>query len=62
MEITLSYLFCEVNTALLLQPVQEITIKSNARLRFLMNVDKNILNKSEESKPNNVVKVFTVAK
>lgn len=47
MEVTLPYLFYEVNTALLLQPDQEITRKANARLRLLMNVDENALNKYE---------------
>lgn len=47
MAVTLPYLFYEVNTALLLQPDQEITRKPNDRLRLLMNVDENALNKYE---------------
>lgn len=47
MEVTLPYLSYEVNTVLLLQPDQEITRKPNDRLRLLINIDENTLNKYE---------------
>lgn len=62
MEVMLPYLFYKANTALQLQPDQEVTRKSNVRLRFLMNVDEIIFNRYEESKDSSVMRrLYTVA-